>query len=706
MRGKRFTHGDTLIEILFSVAIFGLVAISTVAAMNRGVSQAQSSLESSVARTEIEAQAEALRYINNAYAAQSKFKGKYAELWKQIGVLATDPDNIPAMLNINSCDEAYHADRNDANSVFSINSKGFIVNSRLLRDFIEGSSINASDVIISSLDGNTPRTDLFTTAPLYPRLIYDNSGLNTSVDNLQEDLSTTMYTNLQKAEGVWIVAAYDQKPDTTFYDFYIRSCWFAPGDARASTITTTVRLYNPDVEVNSQTRNDFTLNYHKTAVASNSNIFNSQTKTVVQGTYTFPITQGDPGTGPTNKEFMGWFHKPEYDGTDAIYNKTKKQIQSTAGALTTATAITVDPGITDLYPIYGDLYAINYDCNGGTNCPTSTDYYAVTPPVYTIPTSPTPTKSDGIFKGWSTTKNGPVVYCPSGYARCGNTSASTAHAFTSTNRTLNLYAVWGGYNYGLHYDLNINPGDEIAGAPDSINAEVTEDEQHDFAINTTNMSRTDPTTCDTYTFLGWSTDKNATIPQYKVGETNKIITVTKNNPKLTLYAVWRQDATGGRCYVYKAVLTWGQNPHDLDSHLEITGPAATGGTSHLYFGNRSEFNTLSDGQYVCKTTAKYCLDLDDVESYGPETTMIMTLDANSTYLFYVHHYSGGGDIATSPAKVVLYSRDKVVGTYNAPSNATTSAAYATFSTGRWEVFKITTDANKKATVTTVNKVVK
>lgn len=694
MTKKKFIKGDTLIEILFSVAVFGLVAISTVAAMNRGVSQAQSSLESSVARTEIEAQAEVLRYINNAYAAQSKFKGKYAALWEQVAAHATDPDNIPAIVNVNSCADAYNPDSNDIDSVFSKSSPSFIVNSRILRDYVEDGVLNASDVIVSSLNGDTPNTEQFAAAPLYPRLIYDNNGsIDTSVDILDENLSTTNYSNLQKAEGVWIVAAYDDAEKPTFYDFYIRTCWLAPGDSHPSTITTTIRLYNPDVEVNSQNKNDFTLNYHKRAEIG-SEIIDSQTKTVVQGTYTFPIVQDDPGTGPSNKQFMGWYTKPDYDATDGIYNKERRQIQSTTGTITTSTVITMSPGIVDLYPIYGDLYSINIDCNGGTNCPTSTNYYAVSPPRYKIPTSPTPTKSDGIFKGWSTTKNGPVVYCPDGYSRCGNPSANTVHGFTSTVRTLNLYAVWGGYNYGLNYDLNINPGDEIIGAPDAERAAVTEEEDYIFAVNTSNMSRTDPKNCVTYTFLGWSTNKNATTPTYKAGDTNGVIKATKDDPTITLFAVWREDATEGVCYDYKIVLTWGQNPRDLDSHLIITGTAATHGSSHVYYSDKRQCNS---------TPFYYCLDLDDTSSYGPETTMIK-LDPNSTYTFYVHNYAGSGSIGSSPAVVALYSHDEKIAEYTAPKTATGGSAGSNFSRSRWEVFRITTDVNRKATITTLNNV--
>ena len=37
----------------------------------------------------------------------------------------------------------------------------------------------------------------------------------------------------------------DDAPE--YYDFYIRTCWYAPGSNDSSTISTTVRLFNPDL---------------------------------------------------------------------------------------------------------------------------------------------------------------------------------------------------------------------------------------------------------------------------------------------------------------------------------------------------------------------------------------------------------------------------------------------------------------------------
>ena len=59
--------GDTLIEVLLAVGIFSMIAISVVAVMSGGTSSAQTALETTLAREEIDAQAEALRYIHDSY---------------------------------------------------------------------------------------------------------------------------------------------------------------------------------------------------------------------------------------------------------------------------------------------------------------------------------------------------------------------------------------------------------------------------------------------------------------------------------------------------------------------------------------------------------------------------------------------------------------------------------------------------------------
>ena len=80
--GKR---GDTLIEVMLAVGIFSMVAVAVVAVMSGGTSSAQTALETTLAREEIDAQAEALRFIQTSYiTSRESEESKFGQLWKTI----------------------------------------------------------------------------------------------------------------------------------------------------------------------------------------------------------------------------------------------------------------------------------------------------------------------------------------------------------------------------------------------------------------------------------------------------------------------------------------------------------------------------------------------------------------------------------------------------------------------------------------------
>ena len=110
------------------------------------------------------------------------------------------------------------------------------------------------------------------------------------------------------------------------------------------------------------------------------------------------------------------------------------------------------------------------------------------------------------------------------------------------------------------------------------------------------------------------------------------------------------------------VLTWGETPSDLDSHL--FGPTTTGeGIFHTYYSNKDYYNS----EMIAN------LDLDDVTSYGPETTTIYKINSSGKYSFYVHDFSNKNsssstNMSTSGAKVVIYNGNTLYATFNVPVN--------------------------------------
>ncbi len=133
---------------------------------------------------------------------------------------------------------------------------------------------------------------------------------------------------------------------------------------------------------------------------------------------------------------------------------------------------------------------------------------------------------------------------------------------------------------------------------------------------------------------------------------------------------------------FRIILTWGSNPEDLDTHL--TGPSSTGGRFHLCYWDQDPDNGVN-------------LDVDDVTSFGPETTTLSEL-RNGLYRYSVHNYTnqtstGAQGIASSPAVVEVYG-------YSGLLNRFVSPAY-TGSGNTWRVFEMTVSGST-ATINQIN----
>lgn len=139
---------------------------------------------------------------------------------------------------------------------------------------------------------------------------------------------------------------------------------------------------------------------------------------------------------------------------------------------------------------------------------------------------------------------------------------------------------------------------------------------------------------------------------------------------------------------FRTILTWGQNPSDLDSHM--TGPAADGSRWHVYYSN--------------KTAGGQCaLDVDDTSSLGPETVTCPPTGTTGAlqpgvYRYSVHHYSGSENIGNSGANVRLEFGNGQ--TYNFTPPAGTYVG----SRDVWTVFELTVHADGTSNVAPVNAV--
>lgn len=264
-------RGDTIIEVTLALTVFSLISVISIQLMDKNLAIIQGTLESEMARNEIDAQAEALRFIQNSYLSErelAKSEREFEQLWLKLSRdasvsiekagsgLANDPATISQYTSTN-CSTYYEEDSGTIHSIFT--DRAFVVNTRKL----DPTDVT-STIVQTRPDSATKNDSVFVEAELYPRVIFtkgsayetnDKTTLSESeVSPAGVTTSTVSYDKVARAEGIWVISARakttgpvqtDDVPE--FYDFHIRTCWFAPGHDRPSTIATTIRLYNPEL---------------------------------------------------------------------------------------------------------------------------------------------------------------------------------------------------------------------------------------------------------------------------------------------------------------------------------------------------------------------------------------------------------------------------------------------------------------------------
>ena len=227
-------RGDTLIEVILAVGIFSMVAVAVLAVMNGGASSAQLSLEATLAREEVDTQAEALRFIHSSYIAEKISGGTgrpYTELWHKV-TGRSDGGNVDVVSGGELTDDILNFNPGECSSLYEDGGEakeyGFVINTRKL-------GMGADDVLAT---GNK-----LSAASTYPRLVYKN-GANEE----KKLVSESGYNNLNSAEGIYIITVEGDDGSSKYYDFYIRTCWYGSGESASSTIYTLVRLSDPSLE--------------------------------------------------------------------------------------------------------------------------------------------------------------------------------------------------------------------------------------------------------------------------------------------------------------------------------------------------------------------------------------------------------------------------------------------------------------------------
>lgn len=399
--GKKL--GDTLVEVTIAIGIFSLVAVAIVAVVSGSMSGSQAALENTVAREEIDAQAEALRFIQKNAMTDIGQSGEGSEVWNEIvknHTISTDHSSNPYKYDINQCSSLY-------NGTLS-SQKAFVINTRML------STGDASKIVQSY-------NSTFKTASTYPRIIYSDD--NSLID---QDSANT----ISAVEGIFIIAVKDDKDTkivdggtvknkSAYYDFYIRTCWYAAGSNAPTTISTVVRLYNPDVATEGITPsyNDdgpydhFIYHVSNQANSDGTNLKyfeldeRLRVKTGLSAQFNTHTSYAPTGFNFTDKKMWCWQKPTKADGTCPGGNYYNAGDTYTAGTGYTRDNQGIGGQPRHLYAVYNPnpMVSLNYNNNGGSGTMQRDTVRAG----QSVKVKENKFTRNGYkFKGWNTEKNG------------------------------------------------------------------------------------------------------------------------------------------------------------------------------------------------------------------------------------------------------------------------------------------------------------
>ena len=415
--------GDTLIEVTMAIGIFSLVAVAIVAILNTGTSGAQSSLETTLTREEIDTQAEAIRFIQAAYFAEIDSTDEstiYGGLWDSIISLSANSYNDVKEIVYGAPNTAYGTP-NTCQDLYS--SPAFE---------------NYAFVIDPSTLGGT--MDKFSTTTTYPRLIYSNSD-----DVL---ISEGFGTGLSQAEGLYVVAVrgdtVDESNRATFYDFYIRGCWYNVDSDTPSVIATVIRLNDPLTSSQAAATGGSYGSYGNSGSANFDGGYSGQS--VAKN---FWVTYYNNG-GSSNKETS------VYSGGEVIAVKGATSIAGYSfegWSTSSGGSVVYKPGdqitVNKDYNLYAKYapFKITYNANGGSYAPTTHDC----PDTCNLSTSK-PSRSGYQFLGWSTSSTASSASYSPGDSITISSSTTLYAVWRARNETITITLTW---TYNIDYDSYI-----------------------------------------------------------------------------------------------------------------------------------------------------------------------------------------------------------------------------------------------------------
>ncbi len=196
-RKRKSPRGDSIIEVLIAVAIFSAIAVAALGIMNKGLENAQSSLETTIARTAMDTQAEKIRFIADSVTSDP---ATYADEWSDL------------------VDDALDTSSGSDTTVYNN-----FINNYKIGQVADCNSISGLGI---------PN----------PFVITSNNGI-VKVSNFSSSAIPDPTTG-----GLFVVAVKSPNGGDVpeYFDFYINTCWTEPGLKIPTKLSTTIRIQNPE----------------------------------------------------------------------------------------------------------------------------------------------------------------------------------------------------------------------------------------------------------------------------------------------------------------------------------------------------------------------------------------------------------------------------------------------------------------------------
>lgn len=212
LKQTRRQKGDTLIEVLFAVTVFSLVAVSSLAIMNQGTLSSQRSLEMSLVTQQVDNQAQTLRFLHEAYVTNY-----------QLGY-----ENTPNLTLTGATGQFYN-----------------------IVQYLKTNGPAQASPFINPTTCLTPPSGSFVLNTRRGTAVMNPTIFRQPTTYAQLNFNQTAPTVLDSSGGVWIEGIRSDVVTTAgqrnpgYIDFHIRACWQTQSAQQPLTLGTIVRLYEP-----------------------------------------------------------------------------------------------------------------------------------------------------------------------------------------------------------------------------------------------------------------------------------------------------------------------------------------------------------------------------------------------------------------------------------------------------------------------------